>query len=141
MFIKLALLAAAASAESAPHRAELARRAAAGAALGHSPRRVLAEFLADATLAKARTLRAHAAAGHLGSVLVNTSYGPLSGIGGGNATVNQFLGVPFASPPTGSLRWRPPSPPTPWGPAPRDATWFAPTCMQVEWYWGALTGL
>ena len=46
-----------------------------------------------------------------------------------------------ASPPTGSLRWRPPSPPTPWGPAPRDATWFAPTCLQVEWYWGALTGL
>jgi para-nitrobenzyl esterase len=146
MYLKFALLVAAASAasltpESAPHRAELARRAAAGAALGHSPRRVLAEFLADAALAKARTLRAHAAAGHLGTVLVNTSYGPLSGIGGGNATVNQFLGVPFAAPPTGALRWRAPAPPTPWGPAPRDATWFAPTCMQEEWYWGALTGL
>ncbi len=119
--------------ESAPRRAELSRRAATGASLGHSPLRVLTEFLADATAAKARMLRAHVAAGHLGTVLVNTSYGPLSGIGGGNATVNQFLGVPFAAPPTGSLRWRPPTPPTPWGPAPRDATWFAPTCMQEEW--------
>ena len=133
-----ALLAAAALAPaqaapaSAMHRAELTRRAAEGQARGHSARRVLSEFLADTVARKGERLREHMAAGHLGNVLVNTTYGPLSGIGGGNATVNQFLGVPFAAPPTGALRWRPPQPPAAWGPTPRDASWFAPTCMQEE---------
>lgn len=94
-------------------------------------RRVLAEASAAAVLRKGERLRAHYAAGHIGDVLVNTSYGSLIGIGGGNASVNQFLGVPFAAPPIGPLRWKAPQPPAPWGS--RSATWFGATCWQSEW--------
>ena len=34
---------------------------------------------------------------------------------------------------------RPPQPPTPWGT--RNATWFAPNCVQDGWVWGILSGL
>jgi len=48
-----------------------------------------------------------------------------------------FRGVPFAAPPTGDRRWRAPSPPEPWSGA-REATRFAPACMQTDaitqWY-------
>jgi para-nitrobenzyl esterase len=40
-----------------------------------------------------------------------------------------FRGLPFAAPPTGDLRWRPPQPPSPWRGI-RDATAFAPSCLQ-----------
>lgn len=35
--------------------------------------------------------------------------------------IQQFLGIPYAAPPTGSARFRAPAPPTPWG-GTRDAT-------------------
>jgi para-nitrobenzyl esterase len=41
----------------------------------------------------------------------------------------EFLGLPYAAPPTGNLRWRPPRPPAGWGGV-RDATQFAPSCPQ-----------
>ena len=40
-----------------------------------------------------------------------------------------FLGLPYAAPPTGNLRWRPPAPPAGWRGV-RDATQFAPSCPQ-----------
>ena len=43
--------------------------------------------------------------------------------------VDQFLGLPYAAPPTGNLRWRPPRPPAGWRGV-RDATQFAPSCPQ-----------
>jgi para-nitrobenzyl esterase len=43
--------------------------------------------------------------------------------------VYQFLGLPYAAPPTGELRWRPPQPPAKWNGV-RDATQFAPSCPQ-----------
>lgn len=43
--------------------------------------------------------------------------------------VVSFRGIPFAAPPVGDLRWRPPQPATPWT-AVRQAAEFAPTCMQ-----------
>ncbi len=40
-----------------------------------------------------------------------------------------FLGLPYAAPPTGNLRWRPPHLPAGWRGV-RDATQFAPSCPQ-----------
>jgi para-nitrobenzyl esterase len=40
-----------------------------------------------------------------------------------------FRGLPYAAPPTGDLRWRPPQPPASWRGI-RDATQYAPSCPQ-----------
>jgi para-nitrobenzyl esterase len=46
---------------------------------------------------------------------VSTSNGPVVGqLAPGNASVRTFIGVPYAAPPVGSLRWAPPSPPAAW---------------------------
>jgi para-nitrobenzyl esterase len=42
-----------------------------------------------------------------------------------------FLGIPFAAPPTGALRWRPPQPVEKWQ-GTRKATLFAPACPQKD---------
>lgn len=49
---------------------------------------------------------------------------------GGGTTEAVFLGVPYAAPPVGDLRWRPPAPATP-RPGLQRATAFAPPCMQT----------
>lgn len=43
--------------------------------------------------------------------------------------VVQYLGVPYARPPTGERRFQPPEPPLPW-PGIRNVTQFAPVCPQ-----------
>jgi para-nitrobenzyl esterase len=64
-----------------------------------------------------------------GSALdVTTKSGPVHGKM--NGTVREFLGIPYAAPPTGSNRWRPPQPVTPWTTA-RDATTTAKVCPQI----------
>jgi para-nitrobenzyl esterase len=45
-----------------------------------------------------------------------------------------FGSIPFASPPVGALRWKPPQPPLPWEGV-RDARNPAPTCMQTNPRW------
>ena len=44
--------------------------------------------------------------------------------------MNSFLGLPYAAPPTGNLRWRPPQPAAAWSGV-RDATTFGPSCPQA----------
>jgi para-nitrobenzyl esterase len=46
------------------------------------------------------------------------------------AGVDSFLGLPYAAPPTGNLRWQPPQPAPTWSGV-RDATTFAPSCPQA----------
>jgi para-nitrobenzyl esterase len=58
---------------------------------------------------------------------VTTAAGALRGKAAG--AVDEFLGIPYAAPPVGSLRWRPPQPAAPWAGV-RDATRFAPHCPQ-----------
>jgi para-nitrobenzyl esterase len=47
-----------------------------------------------------------------------------------SAGVREFLGIPYAAPPVGELRWRPPVPHAPWF-EPLDATHFANHCPQT----------
>jgi para-nitrobenzyl esterase len=44
--------------------------------------------------------------------------------------VTTYRGIPFAAPPVGELRWRPPQAPMAWSGV-RNAVQFAPACMQV----------
>jgi para-nitrobenzyl esterase len=46
------------------------------------------------------------------SCLVTTASGAVEGLDVGSSC--SFLGIPYAAPPTGSLRWRPPQPAAPW---------------------------
>jgi para-nitrobenzyl esterase len=61
--------------------------------------------------------------------------GPIAYVQGGAVRgaavsgVDEFLGLPYAAPPIGNLRWRPPEPPRGWHGV-RDATEFAPSCPQ-----------
>ena len=59
---------------------------------------------------------------------VRTDDGFVRGMATG--TVDEFLGLPYAAPPTGNLRWRSPAPPAAWDGV-RDATQFGPSCPQV----------
>ena len=69
-----------------------------------------------------------AAASHSGVVpIVRIAGGSVRGaaVPGGYA----FRGLPYAAPPVGNLRWRPPRPPADWKGI-QDATQFAPSCPQ-----------
>ncbi len=61
-------------------------------------------------------------------LVVGTSGGAVRGLATG--TVNEFLGIPYAAPPVGALRWRPPRPAARWSGV-RDATQFGPHCPQL----------
>lgn len=63
------------------------------------------------------------------SPVVSTAAGRIRGLSrpGGGA---QFLGIPYAEPPVGSLRWRAPVPAKPWV-GTRNATTFGSPCAQT----------
>ncbi len=50
-----------------------------------------------------------------------------------------YKGIPFAAPPIGKLRWRPPQPVVAWE-GERDATRFAPACLQTRRAEGSFYG-
>jgi para-nitrobenzyl esterase len=59
---------------------------------------------------------------------VRTESGLVSGVALGDG-LEVFKGIPFAAPPVGDLRWRPPEPPAAWRGI-RRADSFGPPCMQ-----------
>jgi len=87
----------------------------------------LAALALAAAGATAATAAAAAASGSGSGPIVTTDDGAVRGMTAG--TVDEFLGIPYAAPPTGNLRWRPPQPPAEWQGV-RDATQFAPSCPQ-----------
>jgi para-nitrobenzyl esterase len=95
------------------------RLAAAGITLG--------ALVAAAPAVSAGTLGGQAAAGAGGPVAA-TANGAVRGLASG--AVDEFLGIPYAAPPVGALRWQPPQPAASWSGV-RDATQFAPHCPQV----------
>ncbi|HEX5411582.1 MAG TPA: carboxylesterase family protein [Terriglobia bacterium] len=64
---------------------------------------------------------------------VKIASGSLQGVTVDHSNVRAFLGVPFAAPPVGKLRWRPPQPVEPWHGV-RKAAAFGPRCMQRNIY-------
>lgn len=64
-------------------------------------------------------------------VQANTKYGIVEGFD--KTGVNIFLGIPFAQPPVGDLRWREPQPPKSWEGV-RKAHNFGPRAMQLPIY-------
>jgi para-nitrobenzyl esterase len=58
--------------------------------------------------------------------------GLISGTPGWGWGVREYLGIPFAAPPVGNLRWRPPQKVTSWQGV-RAADRFAPACMQRQY--------
>jgi para-nitrobenzyl esterase len=61
--------------------------------------------------------------------VVRTTGGDLRGLSLGDH--REFLGIPYAAPPTGQLRWRPPAPTVSWTGV-RAATRLGPACPQPD---------
>ena len=61
---------------------------------------------------------------------VRVKSGTLTGITDG--AVTSYKGIPYAAPPVGDFRWRPPQPVIPWEGV-RDAKEFSPNCAQGGW--------
>src|SRR5579863_7763713 len=60
---------------------------------------------------------------------VKLDTGLVSGVPGKNAEVRVFKGIPFAAPPVGDLRWKPPQPAAKWEGV-RAGDQFGNSCMQ-----------
>jgi para-nitrobenzyl esterase len=91
----------------------------------------LAAGTAAVALAATATVAGGATAGTgagSGSPVVATAGGLLRGTTA--AGTREFLGIPYAAPPVGSLRWQPPQPAARWSGI-RAATSFAPHCPQA----------
>jgi para-nitrobenzyl esterase len=62
-----------------------------------------------------------------GSPIVRTDSGPVQGFQ--TEGITEFLGIPYAAPPVGNLRWRPPTSPPHWTNV-KQATSFGSNCPQ-----------
>jgi para-nitrobenzyl esterase len=82
----------------------------------------LAALVAAGPAVSAATLAGQASGGPGGPLAV-TANGAVRGLASG--AVDEFLGLPYAAPPVGALRWQPPQPAASW-PGVREATQFAP---------------
>lgn len=79
------------------------------------------------------SLAAHTAPAETSAPHIRLDEGVLSGTHLGS-TGAEFLGIPYAAPPVGSLRWAAPQQPQPW-PGIRDATYYRPACPQLPSPW------
>ena len=70
---------------------------------------------------------------------VGTIDGAIQGVDRGSSCA--FLGIPFAAPPTGSLRWKRPQPAAAWAPATFNAITAPLSCAQLSAATGQPTGV
>ena len=82
-------------------------------------------------LAFALVVDAVFAADSVPTVRIDT--GTLSGSRDAKSGLDEFKGIPYAAPPVGSLRWKPPQPVSGWTGV-RKADHFGPRCMQRPLY-------
>ena len=83
--------------------------------------------VAAALIATAGSAAAAPASAPGGRPVVPTATGLVQGKAAG--PMSEYLGIPYAAPPVGALRWQPPQPAAPWHGI-REATSFAPHCAQ-----------
>ena len=90
----------------------------------------VAGVILGSAVAAAPAVGASPVGGHKGgsSPVIGTSDGAVRGLASG--AVDEFLGIPYAAPPVGALRWRPPQPAARWSGV-RDAMQFGPHCPQL----------
>ncbi len=74
-------------------------------------------------LATSTAMAARPPVAHIGS-------GVISGIHDAATHLDEFKGIPYAAPPVGALRWKPPQPVAAWN-GTRKADHFGPRCMQL----------
>jgi para-nitrobenzyl esterase len=67
------------------------------------------------------------------SLTVKTAQGKVAGKTINEGKVKAYLGLPYAAPPVGDLRWKAPQPPAAWK-GERDATKFGAHCAQLHVY-------
>src|SRR5580704_5258190 len=60
---------------------------------------------------------------------VKTESGQVEGVAGKNPEITVYKGIPFAAPPVGDLRWKPPQPPARWQGV-KMADTFGSQCVQ-----------
>ena len=68
-------------------------------------------------------------AAHADPLSVKTAQGKVHGTSINNGKIRAFLGLPYAAPPTGDLRWKAPQTPAKWK-GDRDATKYGAHCAQ-----------
>jgi para-nitrobenzyl esterase len=66
-------------------------------------------------------------------LVVKTDHGKIQGKMTADGQGRDFLGIPYAAPPVGPLRWKPPQAPASWDGV-RQATSFGSRCIQAEHY-------
>ena len=72
-------------------------------------------------------------------VTVQTTYGPVVGTSDATQDTAAFLGVPFAAPPVGALRFHPPAAPSPWTQPLNTTTQPAPCLQSNHWQPGSVS--
>ena len=97
-----------------------------------APARVLVALLAAVGLLTAGSQAS--ARSSAGPPVVHTAQGAVRGVHAG--AVEQFLGIPYAAPPVGDLRWRPPRPAASWSGV-RSAEHHGSPCPQAGGSLGA----
>ena len=90
-------------------------------------RYAIAAVLTGALLGTSTLAVAHSSSRSTHTGVVQTTNGPIRGVRENGISV--FLGIPYAAPPVGSLRWRPPQSPQRWRHT-LDTNAFAKTCAQ-----------